>query len=147
MYAPHGHHHAYLLFWFMQILSQKLAQLQFKKVQNSNSKLWDVIAIDPIHFICRAEIQPVTWWQYWLNMNQYSLTALPIFIISKCFQKHILVYCLTVKKYMMQLPCWKQRNKDQALRKSYPPFHQWSEHLMVQCVSGYVIAELGVSAP
>ena len=34
--------------------------------------------------------------QRWSNMNQYSVTVMPISLL-KCFQKHLVVYCLAVK--------------------------------------------------
>ena len=34
--------------------------------------------------------------QRWSNMNQYSVTVMPISHL-KCFQKHLIVYCLAVK--------------------------------------------------
>ena len=34
--------------------------------------------------------------QRWSNMNEYSVTVMPISRI-KCFQKHLVVYCLAVK--------------------------------------------------
>ena len=34
--------------------------------------------------------------QRWSNMNQYSVTVMPISRL-KCFQKHLVVYCLAVK--------------------------------------------------
>jgi len=36
-------------------------------------------------------------WQCYSNMNHDSFTSLPVSYL-KCFQKHILVYCLAVKK-------------------------------------------------
>ena len=34
--------------------------------------------------------------QRWSNMNQYSVTVMPISLL-KCFQNHLVVYCLAVK--------------------------------------------------
>ena len=34
--------------------------------------------------------------QRWSNMNQYYVTVMPISLL-KCFQKHLVVYCLAVK--------------------------------------------------
>ena len=86
--------------------------------------------------------------QRWSNMNQYSVTVMPISHL-KCFQKHLVVYCLAVKlESFLQLVggAWYFLNLSQhGCHKGHKLYHFTAKQYTTRCVWNHFTQEIGIT--